>query len=70
LFGSVVRREQTDINDVDILIEFSQAISMVKFIQLENNLQDLLNTKVDLVTKAALKRHIGQRVMDEVEYVN
>ena len=70
IFGSVARDEQTAISDVDILVEFSQAIGMVKFLQLENNLQDLLNTKVDLVTKSALKKHIGQRIKQEVEYVN
>ncbi len=70
LFGSVVRGEQTSVSDVDILVEFSQAVGMVKFLKLENNLQDLLNTKVDLVTKPALKKHIGQQIMQEVEYVN
>ena len=68
--GSVVREEQTDVSDVDILVEFSQAIGMVKFLRLENNLQDLLNTKVDLVTKPSLQKHIGQRIMQEVEYVS
>jgi predicted nucleotidyltransferase len=70
LFGSIVRGEQTTVSDVDILVEFSQAVGMVKFLQLENNLQNLLNTKVDLVTKPALKKYIGQRIMQEVEYVN
>jgi len=70
VFGSVVREEHTDMSDVDILVEFSQAIGMVKFLQLENNLQELLNTKVDLVTKPSLKKHIGQRIMQEVEYVS
>ena len=69
LFGSIVRGEQTTVRDVDILVEFSQAVGMVRFLQLENNLQNL-NTKVDLVTKPALKKHIGQRFMQEVEYVN
>ena len=70
VFGSVVRAEQTAESDIDILVEFSQAIGMVKFLQLENNLQDLLDTKVDLVTKSALKKHIGRQIMHEVEYVN
>lgn len=70
VFGSVARDEQTVVSDVDILVELSQAIGMVKFLQLENNLQELLNTKVDLVTKSALKKHIGQRIMQEVKYVN
>ncbi len=70
VFGSVARGEQTHDSDVDILVEFSQAVGMVKFLQLENNLKKLFGVKVDLVTKAALKKHIGQQIMREVKYVN
>ena len=34
VFGSVIRAEQTAESDVDILVEFSRAIGMVKFLQL------------------------------------
>jgi len=70
VFGSVIREEQTAESDIDILVEFIRPIGMVKFLQLEDNLQDLLGTQVDLVTKSALKKHIGRQVMHEVEYVN
>ena len=69
VFGSTVRGEQSSQSDIDILVEFSGAIGMVKFIQLENSLQSLLGTKVDLVSKKALKRYIGQQILSEVEYV-
>lgn len=69
VFGSLVRGEQTPYSDIDILVEFSGAIGMVKFIQLENRLQNLLGTKVDLVSKKALKKYIGQQILGEVEYV-
>lgn len=70
IFGSVVRNEQKKTSDVDILVEFSQATGMVQFIRLEERLQDMLGTKVDLVTQKALKKHIGQRILSEVQYVN
>lgn len=69
VFGSTVRGEQASQSDIDILVEFSGAIGMVKFIQLENSLQALLGTKVDLVSKKALKKYIGQQILSEVEYV-
>ena len=69
VFGSTVRGEQSSQSDIDILVEFSRAIGMVRFIQLENNLQALLGTKVDLVSKKALKKYIGQQILSEVEYV-
>ena len=69
VFGSSIRNEQTPSSDIDILVDFSTAIGMVKFIQLENNLQTLLGAKVDLVSSQALKKYIGQQIMSEVEYV-
>lgn len=69
VFGSVIRNNHTSASDVDILVEFSQSIGMVKFLQLENRLKDLLGFKVDLVTRNALKKHIGQQILREVQYV-
>ena len=70
VFGSVVKDLQTTASDIDILVEFSRSIGMVKFIQLENNLQKLLGAKVDLVTRKALKKHIGNQILQEIEFVN
>jgi len=69
LFGSVVRSEQSETSDIDILVEFSRATGMVQFIRLEEELQGLLGVKVDLVTQKALKKHIGQQILREVQYV-
>jgi predicted nucleotidyltransferase len=70
VFGSVVRDEQVDASDIDILVEFSRATGLVQFIRLEEELQALLGAKVDLVTRKALKKHIGQQILREVQYVN
>ena len=70
VFGSVAREEQTGKSDVDRLVEFFCEIGMVKFLRLESELEKLLEVKVDLVSKPALKRHIGQRILQEIEYVN
>ncbi len=40
-----------------------------KFLELEERLSKWLGRKVDLVTKAALKPHIGRRVLSEVAMV-
>lgn len=69
IFGSYVRQEQTDASDVDILVEFSQTPSLLKFINLENYLSDHLGVKVDLVHKSGLKPGIGERILKEVIYL-
>jgi predicted nucleotidyltransferase len=66
VFGSFVRGERTKDSDVDILVEFSKPIGFFAFMNLEEYLEDLLNIKVDLVSKKALKPHIGKRILEEV----
>jgi predicted nucleotidyltransferase len=66
VFGSYVRGEQRRKSDVDVLVEFEEPIGLFEFMDLENYLTDLLGVKVDLVSKKALKPHIGQRILEEV----
>ncbi|MFN0112865.1 MAG: nucleotidyltransferase family protein [Blastocatellia bacterium] len=65
VFGSYVRQEQREESDLDLLVTFSQTPGLLKFIELENHLSDLLGVKVDLVMKDALKPSIGKRVIKE-----
>ena len=69
IFGSYVRGEQNEASDVDVLIEFEQAPSLLKFIELENYLSDTIGVKVDLVMKRALKPRIGKNILAEVIYL-
>ncbi|MGB7414793.1 MAG: nucleotidyltransferase family protein [Thermosynechococcaceae cyanobacterium] len=69
IFGSYARQEQTDASDVDVLVEFSETPSLLKFVNLENYLSDNLGVKVDLVHKAGLKLRIGERILAEVVYL-
>jgi uncharacterized protein len=66
IFGSCVKNEQQETSDVDLLVEFDKAIDLFSFVNLKNYLSDLLNAKVDLVMKKALKPKIGQRILQEV----
>jgi predicted nucleotidyltransferase len=67
LFGSYVRGEQRRRSDLDVLVEFDdRPLSLLKFIELEHNLSDLVGIKVDLVEKGALKPTIGRRILKEV----
>jgi hypothetical protein len=66
IFGSYVRGEQSKDSDLDVLVEFSTVPSLFEFVGLKLELADLLNIDVDLVMKKALKRRIGQRIIQEV----
>ena len=69
IFGSYVRQEQTETSDVDVLVEFSEIPSLLRFVNLENYLSDNLGVKVDLVHKGGLKPRIGERILKEVVYL-
>jgi len=71
LFGSYVRNEQRSDSDIDLLVEFdsNRTIGLFRFVHLKNYLSDLLGAKVDLVTPAALKPVIGERILSEVIFV-
>ena len=66
VFGSYVRSEQNKDSDLDILVTFKEAPSLLTFIAIENYLSDLLGVKVDLVMKDSLKPKIGQQILREV----
>lgn len=69
IFGSVARDENTQVSDIDILVEFSEPIGFFKFIELEDYLSKILNKKVDLVTKKALKPAIKKEILQDTIYV-
>jgi len=69
IFGSYIKREEKRGSDLDILVEFSEPISLFKFIELEEFLSKKLGVKVDLVTKKALKPLKKNRIIKEAVYV-
>jgi len=66
VFGSVVRGEQEEKSDLDILVEFVSPATFFRFVEMEDYLSRLLGIKVDLVMKSALKPRIGEHVLSEV----
>ena len=66
IFGSFVRGEATIHSDIDILVQFNRPVGFFKFLELEERLSEWLGGKVELVTKDALKPHIGRRILSEV----
>ena len=65
LFGSTARDEAGPESDVDLLVEFSQPVSLFEFIELQQTLERILRCKVDLGTRRSLKLHLMDRVLQE-----
>jgi len=67
LFGSRVRGGKRTGSDLDVLVELDdRSLSLLKFIELEHYLCDLVGAKVDLVEKETLKPAIGRNILEQV----
>jgi len=55
VFGSCAREEETPESDIDLLVEFNNA-SLFDHIRLEQEMADLLQSSVDIVSLKALKQ--------------
>jgi len=67
LFGSVVRGDEKQTSDVDLLVEFEDDahIGLFEFSRLQRMLSALLECKVDLATPDALHKALKGRIMEE-----
>jgi predicted nucleotidyltransferase len=65
VFGSVVRGENTEASDVDLLITTRPGCSLLDLGGLLADLEDLLHCRVDLVTDVGLKSRLRERVLRE-----
>ena len=68
IFGSVCRDDFKDSSDVDILVDFDQPVG-VEFIDLADELELLLNLKVDLVSKNGIKQKYFTEIEKDLVYV-
>jgi len=63
IFGSIARGEGKRDSDLDVLVELEPGRSLLDIIAIKQDLEDLLNTKVDVVTEAAVSPYIRDEVL-------
>ncbi len=68
IFGSYARGEQRMDSDVDVLVEFNAPIGL-RFIDLANDLETILQTKVDLVCNKDLRPQFLATIQPDLQYV-
>ncbi len=65
LFGSCVRNEMMKDSDIDILVEIEKDISLLDFVGLKLEIEDVLKRKVDLVEYNTIKPLLKERILSE-----
>ncbi len=70
VFGSVVRGEETEDSDIDFLIDYDLSrVSRWLTVGLIEDLEKLLNRKVDIVTTKSLHYFLRDKIIKEVVYL-
>lgn len=67
VFGSTAKGTAGPDSDVDFLVAFEPGRSLIDFVALKQDLEDLLGCPVDLVSEGALHHVIQDRVLAEAE---
>lgn len=65
LFGSFVRGEIKEDSDIDILVEIEKDISLLDFIGIKLEIEEVLGRKVDLVEYDTIKPILKERILNE-----
>ena len=69
VFGSVAREEDGPDSDIDILVGFKSSPTFARFMDLKFFLEDMLELKVDLVTRNALRQSMKRAIEAEAKRV-
>lgn len=64
VFGSTARGE-VETNDIDLLVKIERKISLLDFIGIQQELEDVLGMKVDLVEYDSLKPALKENILRE-----
>ena len=71
-FGSVVRGENNEKSDIDILYEYDPDTHKLTLFKLEDfrlYLESVLGQEVDIANKKKLKPYISRHILEEVMYI-
>lgn len=64
IFGSVARLEDGPESDLDLLVEFEKDRSLFDLIRFKQEIEDLLDTKVDVVTENSIHWSMKEDVLN------
>lgn len=69
VFGSVIRGEQRDDSDIDLLVDLAATADLLDLIGIGQYLEERLHTRVDVVPRNSLRREFRDQVLKEVCYL-
>ena len=65
IFGSVVRGEDTDESDIDVLVDMAADRSLYDLVGFQQEIEALVGRKADVLTENGLNRYLKDRICSE-----
>ncbi|HEV3072386.1 MAG TPA: nucleotidyltransferase family protein [Solirubrobacteraceae bacterium] len=62
VFGSIARGEAESGSDVDLLVKMDQGRSLLDLVGLWQELEDMLGTRVDVLSEGGVSPHLRERI--------
>lgn len=69
VFGSYANDEENEKSDIDLIVEFKNQLSLLKYVEIEQDLSDYLGIKVDLFTKSSISPYIYNKIQNELKVI-
>jgi predicted nucleotidyltransferase len=67
VFGSVARQDENENSDIDFLVTFDSKSTLFDKIELIEDLENLLNRKVDIVSDKAIHKYLKEKIISEAK---
>jgi len=67
IFGSYAKGEQKETSDIDIIVDFEEYPTLIEFLRIQEELENLLGVKVDLLTEESISPFIKPYIKEVIE---
>lgn len=66
IFGSQARGEATEQSDIDVLVDFNETKSFFELSHVQDELQNIFGSKVDLVLRTHIKEDLKPSILKDL----
>ncbi|MCW3138619.1 MAG: nucleotidyltransferase family protein [Methanophagales archaeon] len=67
--GSYARGEQKETSDLDVIVEFEKRKSLLELVGIEQELEDNLGIKIDLLTEDSISPYLIEKIRKESKVI-